>query len=52
MMRDYCAYCDDALFGFICDNSFYIKDAEPDKAIMKEVILLRRFRSQRRKRIH
>ena len=39
MMGDYCAYCDGALFGLICDNSFYIKVTEPGKAILKDVIL-------------
>ena len=27
MMGDYCIYCDGVLFGLICDNNFYLKEA-------------------------
>ena len=39
MMGDYCIYCDDILFGLICDSNFYLKITEPGKALLKEVIL-------------
>ena len=39
MMGDYCAYCDGVLFGLICDNGFYVKETEPGRALLKEVIL-------------
>lgn len=39
MMGDYCIYCDGVLFGLICDNNFYLKDTEPGKTLLKEVIL-------------
>lgn len=39
MMGDYCAYCDGVLFGLICDNNFYVKQTEPGRAVLKEVIL-------------
>ncbi len=39
MMGDYCVYCDDVLFGLICDNNFYLKVTESVKPLLKEVIL-------------
>ena len=39
MMGDYCIYCDDVLFGLICDDKFYLKVTNPGRAILNEVIL-------------
>ena len=39
MMGDYCIYCNDVLFGLICDNNFYLKVTDPGRALLKEVIL-------------
>jgi len=39
MMGDYCVYCDDVLFGLICDNNIYLKVTEFGRPPLKEVIL-------------
>lgn len=39
MMGDYCIYCNDVIFGVICDNNLYIKETDAGRAILKEVVL-------------
>ena len=39
MMGDYCIYCNDVLFGLICDNNLYIKVTDAGEAVLDEIDL-------------
>ena len=35
MFGDYGIYCDDKIFGLICDNRFYLKPTEAARALLR-----------------
>ena len=37
MMGDWCIYCDNVLFGLICDNNLFIKRTYPGATVLKEL---------------
>ena len=39
MFGDYGIYCDDKIFGLICDDCFFIKVTEPGRALLRTVEL-------------
>ena len=39
MFGDYGIYCDEKIFGLICDNRLYLKPTEKVRALLEEIVL-------------
>ena len=37
MFGDYGIYCDDVIFGLVCDNRFYLKPTEAGRSLLRSI---------------